>query len=73
MAFISKGGNEVRKERQRAWGWKVECDNSIDPEAARSKMGRKRKWVKGGMDRTKWQGRGRLAVVSQSVKLTDDY
>lgn len=75
MAFIPKGGNEARKERQRARGWKVECDSSIDPEAARSKMASQEKEVGGGRDGSeemarRERGRGRLTVVSQSVKLS---
>lgn len=74
-----KVGTRREKKGKEPGGWKVECDSSIDPEAARSKMASQEKEVGGGgkgrVRRNGEEGRepGRLAVVSQSVKLTVDY
>jgi len=58
---------KVRKERQRAWGWKVECDSSIDPEAARSKMGSQEKEVGEGRDGSDEMARKRSVSCRVSI------
>lgn len=75
--YPQKVGTRREKKGIEPGGWKVECDSSIDPEAARSKMVSQENEV-GGKDGSeemarRERGRGRLAVVSQSVKLTVDY